>query len=149
VGGLSAPSYEFVDAVTSDLRFVARAPTLDALFVAAADALLAATVEAPSQVRELVQREVRLEDPDLELLLLRFLGDLVWRRDVEGLLLRATRVALERGPDGAHRLRANLAGEPLARDRHALRAEVKAVTAHGLRITQDATGCTATVTLDV
>jgi len=50
------------------------------------------------------------------------------------------------------RLSAILEGEPLDRARHALAADVKAVTAHGLRIVPRPApegGLEATVTLDV
>lgn len=158
------PAFEFLDAVTSDLCFVARGAALEDVFVAAADALLAATVEDPRAVREAVTVPLVLEDDDAELLLLRFLGELVFLRDARGLLLRAPSVRVEaigagaagegapRGRPGRLRLVATLAGEPLSRDRHALAADVKAVTAHGLRIAPSAApagGLEATVTLDV
>ena len=74
-------SFRFVDDVTSDASFVADGPTLPALFAAAADALLAATVERPDQVRALVRRELELDDERLDWLLLRFLNELIYLRD--------------------------------------------------------------------
>jgi SHS2 domain-containing protein len=144
----AAPPYEFVDAVTSDLSFVARGPTLPALFAAAAEALLAATVEAPDGVAEREWVEVELEEPDLELLLLAFLNELVYRRDAELLLLRPAGLAVDEGP-GRVRLRARLVGERLDPRRHRLLAEVKAATAYGLRVARAGAGFEARVTLDV
>lgn len=141
-------AYEFVDAVTSDVCFVARAATLDALFQAAAEALLAATVDNPEAVTPRVRRAVALEDVAPDLLLLRFLNELVYLRDAEGLLLRAERI--EVGIEaGRARLSAQLGGEPLARGRHRPACDVKAVTAHGLRVAPAPAGWVATVTLDV
>jgi SHS2 domain-containing protein len=140
-------AFEFVEGATSDLAFVARGATLEAAFAAAARALLAATVEDPDSVRRHERRALALEEPDLELLLLRFLNELVYLRDAEELLLHAERVAVER--DGTARLRAELAGERIDRRRHRLASEVKAATAHGLRMTSSAEGWTASVTLDV
>jgi SHS2 domain-containing protein len=141
-------SFEFVDAVTSDIRFVARGATLDAVFRAAAEALLAATVDNPEAVARRVQRAVVFEEPDLELLLLRFLNELVYLRDAEGLLLQAARVEVA-ADAGRARVMAQLAGEPLRRGRHLPASDVKAVTAHGLRVARAPAGWEATVTLDV
>jgi SHS2 domain-containing protein len=141
-------TFEFVDAVTSDIRFVARGATLDAVFRAAAEALLAATIDNPEAVAPRVQRAVAFEEPDLELLLLRFLNELVYLRDAEGLLLHPARVEVATDA-GRARVTAQLAGEPLARGRHLPASDVKAVTAHGLRVARAPAGWEATVTLDV
>ena len=79
--------FEFVEGATSDLSFVAQGPTLKAVFLAAGQAFLAATVEEPTAVERRVSRSVVLEEPDLELLLVRFLNELVYLRDVDELLL--------------------------------------------------------------
>lgn len=143
--------FEFVDRVTSDLSFVAWGPTLEALFAAAAKALLAATVEDPASVAARVRRQILLEEPDLELLLLRFLNELVYLRDAEQLLLHPRRVRVSVN-DAAH-LEAELVGEAIDPERHRLDVEVKAATAHGLRIARAIAGedgkWEASVTLDV
>lgn len=143
----SESSFEFCDAVTSDLSFLARGPSLDSVFAAAAEALLAATVEEPGAVAERETCSLALEEPDVELLLLRFLNRLVYLRDAEDLLLRVAEIHVR--ADGTAKLEARLVGEPIDRARHRLAAEVKAATAHGLRVSQDARGCEASVTLDV
>ncbi|HBZ69173.1 MAG TPA: archease [Deltaproteobacteria bacterium] len=140
--------FAFVEGATSDLAFVAQAATLDALFAVASEALLAATVEDPSSVAPSERRTLSLAEPDLELLLLRFLNELVWLRDAKGLLLRAESVRITR-EEGEAQLEATLVGEPLSRIRHALAADVKAATAHGLRIEGRPEGFEARVTLDV
>jgi SHS2 domain-containing protein len=149
--GGPAGSFEFVEDVTSDLSFRARGPTPEAAFAAAADALLAATVESPEVLAETVTRTVILEEGDLELLLLRFLNELIYLRDAEGLLLRARSLEIRRegGRDGAAVLTAELAGEPFDAARHGCASEVKAATAHGLRMRAVAGGWEATATLDV
>jgi SHS2 domain-containing protein len=145
---VSAPArFEFVEGATSDLSFVARGSTLEEAFAAAAEALLAATLEAPARVEARLRREIALEEPDLELLLLRFLNELVYLRDAEGLLLRAERLRVSPGPPA--RLDATLAGEEIDAARHALAAEVKAATAHGLGVRRDPAGWRAEATLDV
>jgi len=141
------PDYEFVEGVTADLTFVARGPTLPALFAAAAEALLAASVADPASVAARERVPVSLAEPDLDLLLLRFLSELVFLRDARGLLLRAG--AIDVATDGEARLRGELVGEPRDPARHALERDVKAVTAYGLHVERGSEGYRARVTLDV
>jgi len=139
--------YAFVESATSDLAFVAIGPTPEAVFASAGEALLAATLEKPESVERRQRRTLTLEEPDLELLLMSFLNELVYLRDAEELLLHSESIHITR--DGQARLEARLAGERIDRARHALAAEVKAATAHGLQVTPTADGWRAAVTLDV
>ena len=142
-----AAGFEFLDSVTSDLSFVARGATLEEAFAAAAEALLAATLENPEVLRQGLRRPLALEEPDLELLLLRFLNELVYLRDAEHLLLRPERLRVEPGEPA--RLEGELAGERIDPGRHRLAGEVKAATAHRLRIGPRDGGFELEVTLDV
>jgi SHS2 domain-containing protein len=139
--------FSFVEGATSDVSFEARGETLEALFAAAAEALLAATLSNPADVTPRERVPVSLSEPDLELLLLRFLNELVFLRDARGLLLRAGPLRID--GTGEARLAGELVGEQIERARHRLEADVKAVTAHGLRVEREAAGWRATVTLDV
>jgi SHS2 domain-containing protein len=141
-------SFAFVEGATSDLAFTASGATLGEVFAAAAEAMCAATVEHPEQVQATVVRSVGLRDDDVELLLLRFLGELIFLRDAEGLVLRPVRVACD-AADGGFVLTADLAGEPLDPARHALASEVKAATAHGLSVRRTQDGWQASATLDI
>ena len=143
-----AAPFEFVEGVTSDLCFVARGDSLPAVFAAAAAALLDATVEAPETLRETELRRLELSEPDLELLLLRFLNELVYLRDAHALLLRPRELRVEVAP-GEARLVAELAGERVDPNRHRMASDVKAETAHGLSLVPEGAGFRATVTLDV
>jgi SHS2 domain-containing protein len=143
-----APPFEFVEGATSDVSFVARGESLGALFAAAAEALLDVAVENPASVEAREEQRLELEDGDLELLLLRFLNELVYRLDARGLLLRAREVRVDR-EGAALRLRATLVGETLDRARHVPACDVKAATAHGLSVRRTARGFEARVTLDV
>ena len=145
--GVPAAGFEFVEGPLGDLTFVARGPTLESVFAAAAEALLAATIEETSGVERRERREIALAEPDLELLLLRFVNELVFLRDAAELLLRAERLQVTH--DGVAHLDAVLAGERIDRRRHVLRSDVKAATAHGLRIARTPGGWEARLTLDV
>jgi len=139
--------FYFVEGATSDVSFEARGETLEALFAAAAEALLAATLANPEDIAPREREAVQLSEPDLELLLLRFLNELVFLRDARGLLLRAGPLHIELG--GEARLVGELVGERIDPARHRLEADVKAATAHGLRVERAGAGWRATVTLDV
>jgi len=142
------PDFELVEGATSDVSFVARGRTCEEALAAASRALLAVTVEDPGAVRETDTREIAVAEEDLDLLLLRFLDELVYLRDAEGLLLRARRVRVVHGPEG-HRLEAQLAGERWCAERHVAGSEVKAATASGLSLRPVAGGWEAHATLDV
>lgn len=144
----SAAPFEFLEDVTSDLCFVARGATLPAVFAAAAEALLDATVEQREALRATELRRLELAEPDLELLLLRFLNELIYLRDAHALLLRARRLEVE-ATQGAARITAELIGERIDPARHRLATDVKAATAYGLRLVREDGGYRATVTLDV
>jgi SHS2 domain-containing protein len=141
-------AFEFVEGATSDLAFVARGETCEAALAAAAEALLAATVEDPAGVEARETRRVDLAAPDLDLLLLRFLNELVYLRDAERLLLRARSLRVTRDADGV-RLEGELAGEPWRAGHHVAAGEVKAATAHGLSLRPSDGGWEAHATLDV
>lgn len=141
------PRFEFIEGATGDLTFLALGATVDAVFVAAGQAFLAATVEEPEAVERRERRSVLLEEPDLELLLLRFLNELVYLRDAEELLLHPEQIEIVRAD--TVQLRADLAGERIDRRRHALVSDVKAATAHGLRVAKTTDGWNASATLDV
>lgn len=143
-----AARFEFLEDVTSDLCFVARGASLAEVFAASADALLAASVDDPSSVGAVERQPVALAEPDRELLLLRFLNELVYLRDARKLLLRAEALEVEETPAGA-RLRGTLVGERIDPSRHPLAVDVKAATAHALAVAAEGGGFRATVTLDV
>jgi SHS2 domain-containing protein len=143
----SAREFAFIEGATGDLAFEARGGTLEALFTAAAEALLAATLGNPEDVAARERAPVRLAEPDCELLLLRFLNELVFLRDARGLLLRAGTLRI--AADGEATLEGELVGERIDRARHRLEADVKAATAHGLRVERAGAGWRASVTLDV
>lgn len=141
--------YRFLeDAFTADTGFVASGTTLEECFTAAADATLHVMLDnvAALQLRE--QRQVRVEDDALDLVLLRFLEELVYHKDAERMLLRPTSVqVMRRGQRWS--VDAVLQGECIDPARHELSADVKAVTLHQLSVRQTDAGWEATVVLDI
>ncbi|MEE9278614.1 MAG: archease [Myxococcota bacterium] len=140
-------SFDFVEGATADLSLVARGPSAAAVFHAAAEALATVTVEHIDAVEPRVSHELEMRDTELDLLLLRFLNELIYLRDADGLVLRPRNVRVK--VDGGPALSAELAGETLDAERHGLGLEVKAATVYGLRIQPTDEGWEASVTLDV
>jgi SHS2 domain-containing protein len=144
---VSDRDFAFVEGAPGDLSFLARGPTAEAALAAAAEALLAATLEDPASLELRESRWLRFEEADADLLLLRLLNELIYLRDAEQLLLRPTTLRLTR--DGALRLDARLQGERVDPARHTLVSDVKAATAHGLALCETPAGWEARATLDV
>jgi SHS2 domain-containing protein len=141
--------WEYVeDGVTSDVTLRASGRDLDELFTAAADATTSLIVDAVETVAPVRALPVALEETALDLLLARFLDELIYHKDAEGLVLRATGVRVEHGA-GTCRVRAVLRGEPLDPTRHALATDPKGVTLHGLAVEATPDGWRAEVTIDV
>ncbi len=141
--------YRFLeDAFTADVGFIACGTTLEECFTAAAEATLRVMLDNTASLQLREQRQVRLEDDALDLLLLKFLEELVYFKDAEGLLLRPASVQIAHRAPG-WRLDAVLAGESIDPARHELSADVKAVTLHQLSVQRTDTGWEATVVLDI
>ena len=136
------------DIALADIAFDAWGDTPEALFATALDALTGAMVEDPETVRPRVRRTVTLAADSLETLLFRFLDEAVYRKDADGLFLRAERVEIRETADG-WTLAATLAGEKPNPERHMLSADVKAVTWHYFRLERTVRGWEATVVVDV
>ncbi len=103
-------------------------PTPESAFEQAALALTAVVTD-PLAVRPLERVLVALEEPDLELLLVKWLNSVVFEMAVRRMLFGRFAVRL----DGAA-LRAELWGEPIDRARHTPAVEVKGATVTDLRV---------------
>ena len=142
---MPGPSFEFVEH-TADLAARLRAPTAAGLFEAGAAALTEALTD-PARVRPAQSRVIELAAPELDLLLVDWLHELLFLFETEHLLVADCRVELDTGKAPA--VRATVRGERHDASRHPLKLLIKAVTYHGLRITHDASGYEATVILDI
>jgi SHS2 domain-containing protein len=126
---------------TSEVAIRLEAPSLAALFVEAARALMELMGGGPPPAATDPPVEIRLHAPDRDALLVDWLNELIFRVETTGALYGEVRVA---HVDETNLLAA-LRGTP-APD---LRPLVKAASFHGLRITRHAGGLDATVILDV
>ena len=133
------------DVALADIAFEAESDTVDGLFEACAKAMTDIMVD-PGTLGLTVVREFPLDSGDLDRLLYDFLTELIIAKDVDSLLFREFSVKVD--PEGRS-LRAVARGEPIDRDRHALRNDVKAVTMHMFGVKRDGKRWKATVVLDI
>lgn len=129
---------------TADLAWRIRGATLAELFANAAGALVS-TLTDRRTLRRRQRRDITVEAPDRESLLVDWLNRLLYLFDIEGFLGREFRV-LSLTPQ---RLQAEAWGEPFDPARHPGKTGVKAATYHHLEITPTADGWQATVVLDL
>jgi SHS2 domain-containing protein len=140
-------SFEFVEADGRTLGFAARGPTLEAVFREASEALLTATVERADSVRDEVMCPLTLLDPRLDLLLSRFLNELIHLRETRRLLLHARSVELKVGAEA--RLHADLTGETMEQGRHRIAREVKVALTQAPGLIESTGGWEVMVSLNV
>ncbi len=138
--------FEFFDH-TGDIGVRVRGASLDELFAEAAAALTATLVD-PATVDRRVREWATLEATSLDLLLVDWLNDLVFRFDVDGLLVARTEPHVVR-EGGGFKLEAALEGEPFDPARHRVRVLVKGATYHHLAIAQTPEGFETSVVFDV
>ncbi len=142
-------SYRFLeDVAIADVAFEARGKTLAELFSNAALAVTNTMVRDVKTVALQVAKKIDLEADDPEMLLYRFLQELVYYKDAELLLFSGYDLDI-RQDTGKWRLHAEVRGEELSQERHELGADVKAVSLHNFNVRKSAQGWQADVILDV
>jgi SHS2 domain-containing protein len=129
---------------TADLAWRIWGASLTELFENAGGAL-SATLTDRRTVRRQETRQVSLEAPDREALLVDWLNHLLYLFDIEGFIGREFRVASL----SPVRLEAQALGEIFDPARHPQKTAVKAATYHHLEITPKNRGWQATVILDL
>ncbi len=138
--------FEFFDH-TGDVGVRVRAASLDELFAEAAAALTATLVD-PATVERRVREWATLEAASLDLLLVDWLNDLVFRFDVDNLLVARTEPRVVREGPG-WKVEAALEGEPFDPARHRVRVLVKGATYHRLAIKETPAGYETSVVFDI
>jgi SHS2 domain-containing protein len=137
--------YEFLPH-TADLRFRAYGKSLDECFQNAAKAL-SSSIADPQTLAGDFSEEINLEADDLGRLLHDFLSEIIFRFETETLLIKETEVAIK--DKMGYSLRAQLSGELYNPDKHRVKAEIKAVTYHELKVAKVGDVWTAEVLCDI
>jgi SHS2 domain-containing protein len=123
--------YDFFDH-TGDIGVALSGRTLDELFSSAA-AAFSESITPLAGVEPRRPEELEVAAPELDLLLVDFLSELLYRFDTRGWLTREAQVAV-RECDGGWELQGTLLGEKLDDARHPIRVLIKAVTYHKLEV---------------
>jgi protein archease len=125
--------FRFLDH-TSDAKFQAYGLTLEEAFGNAALATVS-LMWNPAQVEQTRSHPVEVQGKDLEQLLVRFLGEIIYLFETRGFLLAGVDgLAIEKTEDG-FRLRAFFRGDDRPA-KYAVFGEVKAITYNEMRIDQ-------------
>jgi protein archease len=136
------------DVGTADIAFQATGRDLPELFCAAADATMNVMIENLDSIEARENREIRLENEKIDMLLFDFLQELIYFKDAERLLLRLREVRIQE-KENRYLLWGTAAGEKLDPTRHEQRCDVKAVTLHHFQVAQQDGGWKAVVILDI
>jgi SHS2 domain-containing protein len=138
--------YRFLpDVALADIAFEADAQTINGLFEECAVAMSAIMVD-PKTLGQKTVRKFSVKSESLDRLLYDFLTDLIIVKDVDSLLFREFKVNVS--PDGRS-LSAVAKGEPIDREKHKLRNDVKAVTMHMFGVRHEGKRWKAKVVLDI
>jgi len=136
------------DIATADIAFQAASPSLEELFVAAADATINVMVEDLDVIAAKETRTFALENASLEMLLFNYLQEFIYYKDAESLMLRASKVSVKK-EGGLYSLRGEAKGEPIDYSKYEIVVDVKAVTMHRFEVKEAGDGWEATVVLDI
>ena len=131
------------DVALADIAFEAESSSVDGLFEQCALAITDIMVD-PATLRAVETRSFALESEDLDRLLYDFMTELIVVKDVDSLLFKEFEVRVK-----DNTLAATARGEPIDRERHRLRNDVKAVTMHLFGIKHAEGGWKTTVVLDI
>jgi SHS2 domain-containing protein len=129
---------------TADLGLRIWGHSLEELFKNAAGALMA-TITDRRRLRPRERREITVEAPDREALMVAWLNHLLYLYDIDGFLGRDFQI----NHLTSERLEAEAWGDIYDPDRHVGKTAVKAATYHRLKIAPQDDGWQATVILDL
>ncbi len=138
--------YTFLDQ-TADIAVLVTGTQLPHLFADAA-AAFTDSITVLDRVEPKRPEEVDLDAPELDLVLVDFLTELLYRFDTRGWLTRHAELELHE-KDGGWTLQGTLRGERLDPARHTIKASIKAVMYQGLRIRQEDGLWSATIVFDI
>jgi len=141
--------YRFLDDVAiADVAFEAEGGTLRELLQAAAMAMTDTMIRNSETLAQTVVKCFEVEAGDAEMLLYRFLQELVFLKDAERLLFNKFELDPAEGTPSWH-LNVRAFGEEIDPEKHELLADVKAVSLHNFSVHKTKAGWRAEVILDV
>ncbi len=143
---MARPSYRLLPNIAlADIAFRASAASPGSLFETCAGALIDVMVDRRG-LRRTVTRTLSIKAESTDGLLYDFLTQLIVTKDVDSLLFKTFAVTLSRD---RRSLRCEMRGEPIDRERHRLRNDVKAVTMYMFGVKEEKGRWVATIVLDI
>jgi SHS2 domain-containing protein len=136
--------YIIEDGAFADFEFEARADTLEDLFMQCGKAVFIAITDI-SKVSPLQEISFKVKGESLEDLLFLFLAELIYLKDTRKMFFSKFDIEIS----GQYKLYCRAMGEPIDRQKHQTKADVKAPTYHKLKIEQTNTGFKVRVILDL
>jgi protein archease len=132
---------------TGDVAVSLDSPTAAGLFAEAALAFTD-TLTDLAQVRTISSQRVELTAAGLDELMVEWLGELLYRFEVQNLLVAAADVQLD-DREAAWSLGATIHGEDFDPGRHHIKVLVKGITYHRLHVVDDGDGWRTDVVFDI
>jgi SHS2 domain-containing protein len=129
---------------TGDLGILVYGGNLEELFANAGEAFFDIITDL-GRVREDKEKTIRVENSNLEDLMVNWLGELLYLHDVDGLLFKSFSIDELLGG----RLKARARGEAFQEERHVIKTEIKAVTYHQLQVQEERGRWMARIIFDV
>ena len=136
------------DVAIADVAFEADGRTLRELFQEAAAAMTNTMISDLETIDQKTVKCFNIEAPNIEMLLYRFLQELIFYKDAERLLFRRYEINIDQGILTG-RIHVCAFGEEIDPVKHVLLADVKAVSFHNLSIQRGAGFWKTAVILDV
>jgi SHS2 domain-containing protein len=134
------------DIATADAAFEAEGGTLEELFKDSAIATFEVMVDT-NDLKPEITRSIKLKSDTVDGLLIDWLSELVYLKDVEGVLFCKFDVDIKKNE--FYELKGVVSGENIDRKKHRLRSDVKAVTYHLFEVKKTGENWTARVVLDI
>lgn len=142
-------AYKFFDDVSiADVEFEAAGKTLKELFESAAHAVTDVQVKDSRKLNLKEARKIEIEADNIEMLLFKFLSELVLLKDSEQLLFAKFDIDIY-PKENKWKMKCDAYGEKINPEKHELLVDVKAVTLHKFKIEEDKKGWKARVVLDI
>src|SRR5687768_8723316 len=127
------------DSPVADAPVEIREESLEGLFATAAEALLQIQMEDVGSLHRDQRQTIQVAHADVDMLLHRFLQELIFLKDSKKWLLLADEIILEKKKIG-YKLKAVMSGERFDPTCHESRMAVKAISEEGLEVAQTAQG---------
>ncbi len=140
--------YRYLENVTTaDVAFEAWGKDPEELFISAAEAVVNVMISDLSQIEPKRKIEISLRNPQLDILLINWIQEIIYYKDAQDLLLRPNRLTIQR--NGEYTLTAELQGEEIDPQKHDLLTDVKSATFHKFKLELEGETWWARVILDV